>query len=140
MVVPWRGGYCILRQALIRIFVCLQLIDGQQEAHLSKDGASIGTTKKGIGPAYASKASRNGLRIGMVVEYVFVPSNFVEIVFLCVQGDPRCPTCPVPQTRRSLLLFCRPHAPHGHVQAAPPQVNRGSRLCILRMISRRYFD
>lgn len=45
-------------------WVPFQLIDGLQEQHLSKDGSSIGTTKKGIGPAYATKASRNGLRIG----------------------------------------------------------------------------
>jgi adenylosuccinate synthase len=37
-----------------------------QETNLAKDGSSIGTTKKGIGPAYASKASRNGLRIGNI--------------------------------------------------------------------------
>ena len=39
-----------------------QVIDGMRETALG-DGA-IGTTKKGIGPAYASKATRNGLRVG----------------------------------------------------------------------------
>ena len=37
-------------------------VDGLREAELS--GNKIGTTKRGIGPAYASKATRNGLRIG----------------------------------------------------------------------------
>lgn len=38
-------------------------IDGIQEAALSgKD--KIGTTKKGIGPTYSSKATRNGVRVG----------------------------------------------------------------------------
>ena len=37
-------------------------IDGLREAELS--GNKIGTTKRGIGPAYASKATRNGLRLG----------------------------------------------------------------------------
>ena len=37
-------------------------VDGLREAELS--GNKIGTTKRGIGPAYASKATRNGVRIG----------------------------------------------------------------------------
>jgi adenylosuccinate synthase len=41
-----------------------QIIDGMQETDLAKAGNAIGTTKKGIGPAYASKALRNGLRVG----------------------------------------------------------------------------
>jgi adenylosuccinate synthase len=36
-------------------------VDGAREAELA--GAKIGTTKRGIGPAYASKATRNGLRV-----------------------------------------------------------------------------
>jgi len=30
---------------------------------MEKGKKSLGTTKKGIGPAYASKATRNGLRL-----------------------------------------------------------------------------
>ena len=37
-------------------------IDGLREAELK--GGKIGTTKRGIGPAYASKATRNGVRCG----------------------------------------------------------------------------
>jgi adenylosuccinate synthase len=37
-------------------------IDGLREAELA--GKMIGTTKRGIGPAYASKATRNGIRAG----------------------------------------------------------------------------
>jgi hypothetical protein len=39
-----------------------QEIDGLREAELA--GKQIGTTKRGIGPAYASKATRNGIRVG----------------------------------------------------------------------------
>eukprot|EP00419_Tripos_fusus_P058019 CAMPEP_0172920046 /NCGR_PEP_ID=MMETSP1075-20121228/203279_1 /TAXON_ID=2916 /ORGANISM="Ceratium fusus, Strain PA161109" /LENGTH=511 /DNA_ID=CAMNT_0013779999 /DNA_START=17 /DNA_END=1549 /DNA_ORIENTATION=- len=39
-----------------------QLIDGILEAEASSN--SIGTTKRGIGPCYASKSIRNGLRFG----------------------------------------------------------------------------
>jgi len=37
-------------------------VDGAREAELA--GGQIGTTKRGIGPAYASKATRNGARVG----------------------------------------------------------------------------
>jgi adenylosuccinate synthase len=39
-----------------------RLLDGLQEAAL--EGRAIGTTKRGIGPAYSDKAARRGLRIG----------------------------------------------------------------------------
>ncbi len=38
-------------------------IDGLREAELAGTGKQIGTTKRGIGPAYSSKATRNGLRV-----------------------------------------------------------------------------
>jgi len=38
-----------------------QSVDGLQEAEKGKN--SLGTTKKGIGPTYASKASRTGIRV-----------------------------------------------------------------------------
>jgi len=39
-----------------------QIIDGLREKALG--GKAIGTTKKGIGPTYSSKVTRNGLRVG----------------------------------------------------------------------------
>ena len=44
-----------------------QTVDGQQEERLQAD--NIGTTKKGIGPAYASKATRNGIRVGELLDF-----------------------------------------------------------------------
>ena len=38
--------------------------DGMREAERSKKGDKIGTTKRGIGPAYATKMLRNGIRLG----------------------------------------------------------------------------
>lgn len=43
-------------------------IDGLRESELSGTGKQIGTTKRGIGPAYASKATRNGIRVGDLVD------------------------------------------------------------------------
>src|SRR5205814_4507352 len=43
-----------------------RLVDGQRE--LRKGRAKIGTTKRGIGPAYADKASRTGLRVSDLMQ------------------------------------------------------------------------
>lgn len=45
------------------VFDFHQAVDGLQEAEKANTGKSLGTTKKGIGPAYASKATRNGIRV-----------------------------------------------------------------------------
>jgi len=51
------------------VFDFHQAVDGLQEA--GREGysgqASLGTTRKGIGPTYSSKATRNGLRVGDLV-------------------------------------------------------------------------
>ncbi|GBP17909.1 Adenylosuccinate synthetase [Eumeta japonica] len=47
------------------VFDIHQQVDGLQEAEKGKN--SLGTTKKGIGPTYSSKATRNGIRIGDLV-------------------------------------------------------------------------
>uniref|UniRef100_A0A665XD40 Adenylosuccinate synthetase n=1 Tax=Echeneis naucrates TaxID=173247 RepID=A0A665XD40_ECHNA len=41
-----------------------QAVDGiQEQQRQQQEGTNLGTTKKGIGPAYSSKAARNGLRV-----------------------------------------------------------------------------
>uniref|UniRef100_A0A1I8NUU0 Adenylosuccinate synthetase n=1 Tax=Stomoxys calcitrans TaxID=35570 RepID=A0A1I8NUU0_STOCA len=44
------------------VFDFHQEVDGMQEAE--REGTAIGTTRKGIGPTYSSKATRNGIRVG----------------------------------------------------------------------------
>jgi hypothetical protein len=56
-----------------------QIVDGLKEIELG--GSSIGTTKKGIGPAYSSKASRSGLR----VHHLYSP-DFAEKFRKLVEG------------------------------------------------------
>lgn len=46
------------------VFDFHQQVDGLQEAEKAAGGKSLGTTKKGIGPCYSSKATRNGIRVG----------------------------------------------------------------------------
>uniref|UniRef100_A0A8C1GA67 Adenylosuccinate synthetase n=1 Tax=Cyprinus carpio TaxID=7962 RepID=A0A8C1GA67_CYPCA len=48
----------------VSVFDFHQALDGLQEVQRqAQEGQNIGTTKKGIGPTYACKASRTGLRI-----------------------------------------------------------------------------
>jgi len=46
------------------VFDLHQAVDGLQEQEKIQKGQGLGTTKKGIGPTYASKATRNGIRVG----------------------------------------------------------------------------
>lgn len=56
------------------VFDFHQEVDGKLESRLGRN--KIGTTKKGIGPAYASKIGRNGLRVGDLREMEFFESRF----------------------------------------------------------------
>ncbi|EDV91114.1 adenylosuccinate synthetase [Drosophila grimshawi] len=61
------------------VFDFHQHVDGMQEAE--KGGKSLGTTKKGIGPAYSSKATRNGIRVGELLgEFNLFSEKFKSIV------------------------------------------------------------
>ena len=57
---PTAGRITISDRAHV-LFELHKAVDGAREAELA--GSSIGTTKRGIGPAYASKATRNGARV-----------------------------------------------------------------------------
>jgi adenylosuccinate synthase len=52
-------------------------IDGLSEKRMGKD--MIGTTKKGIGPCYASKMNRNGLRVGDLLEWDWFTKRFTQL-------------------------------------------------------------
>lgn len=54
-----------------------QIVDGLKEIELG--GSSIGTTKRGIGPAYSGKASRSGLRVHHLYDPSF-PEKFRKLV------------------------------------------------------------
>ncbi len=43
-------------------------LDALQERMREKDGLGIGTTKRGIGPAYSDKAERSGIRMGDLMD------------------------------------------------------------------------
>lgn len=55
-----------------------RIVDGIKEEELGRGG--IGTTKKGIGPTYSSKASRSGLRIHHLFDFPQFEERFRTIV------------------------------------------------------------
>jgi adenylosuccinate synthase len=58
-------------------------LDGAQES--SRGEAAIGTTKRGIGPAYSDKSARTGLRAGAMQD----PEAFAEKVYQAVEDKNR---------------------------------------------------
>ncbi|KAK4056791.1 Adenylosuccinate synthase [Microbotryomycetes sp. JL221] len=60
------------------VFDFHQIVDGLKEVELG--GSSIGTTKKGIGPAYSSKASRSGLRVHHLFDEQSFATKFRKLV------------------------------------------------------------
>jgi adenylosuccinate synthase len=62
----WKGRLLISDRAHL-LFESHKAVDAYQED--ARGDANIGTTKKGIGPAYTSKATRNGIRAGMLLHF-----------------------------------------------------------------------
>ncbi|KAJ7656687.1 AMPSase 1 [Mycena rosella] len=60
------------------VFDFHQIVDGLKEVELG--GSSIGTTKKGIGPAYSGKASRSGLRVHHLFDHALFADKFRKLV------------------------------------------------------------
>ncbi|KAJ7172640.1 adenylosuccinate synthase [Mycena filopes] len=60
------------------VFDFHQIVDGLKEVELG--GSSIGTTKKGIGPAYSGKASRSGLRVHHLFDFTTFAEKFRKLV------------------------------------------------------------
>jgi adenylosuccinate synthase len=56
------------------VFDFHQAVDGTLEQRLGRH--KIGTTKKGIGPSYASKISRNGVRVGDLKDWDYFEERF----------------------------------------------------------------
>ena len=68
------------------VFDFHQQVDGISEHRLGRN--KIGTTKKGIGPAYASKISRNGIRIGDLENFDFFEMRFRELTDAQMRAHP----------------------------------------------------
>lgn len=76
----WEKKLLISDRAHI-VFDLHQTVDGLNEAEKSKDGVSIGTTKRGIGPTYSSKMGRTGIRMcDLLGDWKHFTEKFVRLV------------------------------------------------------------
>jgi adenylosuccinate synthase len=74
--IEYEGRIFISDRAHI-VFDFHQAVDGFQENNLG--GSKIGTTLKGIGPAYSSKAQRNGLRLGDLIDMAYFETRLKSL-------------------------------------------------------------
>ena len=83
--VDYNGRLFISDRAHI-VFDFHQEIDGLNELHLG--GGKLGTTHKGIGPAYGSKTMRNGLRCGDLVDMDYFAKRLVGLTTQLQRANP----------------------------------------------------
>ncbi|SBS93899.1 adenylosuccinate synthetase, partial [Plasmodium ovale curtisi] len=62
------------------LFDIHQIIDTIQENNKSKEGNQLGTTKRGIGPCYTTKASRIGIRLGILKNFENFKNNYIKLI------------------------------------------------------------
>jgi len=67
-------GRVLISDRAHMVFDFHQTVDGIKEDKLGRN--KIGTTKKGIGPAYASKISRSGIRVGDLQNFTYFEQRF----------------------------------------------------------------
>jgi adenylosuccinate synthase len=73
----WEGRLLLSDRAHL-LFDMHQAVDGHQEE--GRGSKNIGTTKKGIGPAYATKANRNSIRVGMLKHFDVFETQLRELL------------------------------------------------------------
>jgi len=80
------AGRVLLSDRAHLVFDFHQEVDGRQEDKLGRH--KIGTTKKGIGPAYASKISRNGIRVGDLQDFEYFEQRFRQLCDHSMRAHP----------------------------------------------------
>ena len=71
--IQWEGRMKMSNRAHL-LFQFHREIDAMMEAR--RGDSNIGTTKKGIGPCYSTKAFRNGIRVGMLKDMTSFEENY----------------------------------------------------------------
>ena len=74
--IDWNGRVLLSDRAHL-VFDFHQDVDGRNETSLGRH--KLGTTKKGIGPSYASKISRNGIRVGDLQDWPTFERRFRDL-------------------------------------------------------------
>ncbi|CRG93901.1 adenylosuccinate synthetase, putative [Plasmodium gallinaceum] len=62
------------------LFDIHQIIDSLQENEKLKEGSQLGTTKRGIGPCYSTKASRIGVRLGTLKNFENFKKIYIKLI------------------------------------------------------------
>ena len=75
--IDWSGRLAISNRAHILLDAHM-IVDGRQETALAAN--NIGTTRKGIGPCYSTKAQRNGLRVGDLADFDNFSTRFRQLI------------------------------------------------------------
>jgi adenylosuccinate synthase len=65
-----------------------QRVDALNEQRLGLEGKKLGTTGKGIGPAYGSKVMRNGLRVGDLEDMEYFEERYRSLVAQLCRAHP----------------------------------------------------
>jgi len=68
------------------LFDIHKTMDGHYEDELGKIGKAVGTTRRGVGPCYSSKALRFGVRVGDLLDFESFESKFRRLVHLLTFG------------------------------------------------------
>ena len=79
-------GRVLISDRAHMVFDFHQSVDGMSETKLGRN--KIGTTKKGIGPAYASKISRNGIRVGDLLNWEYFEERFRTLATDTINAHP----------------------------------------------------
>eukprot|EP00457_Paulinella_chromatophora_P006472 gb/GEZN01006490.1/.p1 GENE.gb/GEZN01006490.1/~~gb/GEZN01006490.1/.p1 ORF type:complete len:486 (-),score=66.08 gb/GEZN01006490.1/:168-1625(-) len=79
--IDWSNRLLISDRAHL-LFDFHMTIDGMMEEARNKKGNSIGTTRKGIGPCYASKINRIGIRVGELEDWETFQQKYRTLVGL----------------------------------------------------------
>lgn len=83
--IDYKGRVLISDRAHL-VFDFHQEVDGMSESRLGRN--KIGTTKKGIGPAYGSKINRSGIRVGDLQNFGYFEQRFRRLVEQTMDSHP----------------------------------------------------
>lgn len=72
------GGRLLVSNRAHVLFDFHKMVDGAQEGRRGKN--AIGTTKRGIGPCYATKMNRNGIRFGELLDWDHFEARYKSLV------------------------------------------------------------
>lgn len=86
-LMEWKRRLLISDRAHM-VFDFHQAVDGLQELQKAKAGQGLGTTKKGIGPTYSTKAARTGIRMADLLCFDTFEQKFRSLAHYFMQQYP----------------------------------------------------